>query len=142
MGYETITTTIEPGAKFWVARLDGEKITKQQFEKLKHSIENKQGGPAHLTFKLQCVHWDEVEPISIYPERNKWEGRTNHEIWGDLMACMDAASEFNAAIFGHFHLTELIDGFWVEHFKFQIKRNEPESPEVLYAKLVYDKYED
>ena len=45
---------------------------------------------------------------------------------------MEAAQEIGAVIFGHFQLTELIDGFWVEHLKIEYRRNDPENPQILY----------
>tara|TARA_A200000159_G_C7229661_1_gene299675 strand:+ start:37 stop:465 length:429 start_codon:yes stop_codon:yes gene_type:complete len=142
MGYETITTTIEPGAKCWVARTDGEPITREQYKKLKLGIEKHQGGPAHSTFKLQCDHWDKVQPISLTPVKHKWEGTTNHCLWSDMIYCREAAKEIGAIIFGQIHLKELRDGFWVEHFKFQFKRGEPENPVILHGRVEYEPYED
>jgi len=142
MGYETITTTIEPGAKCWVARTDGEPITREQYKKMKLGIEKHQGGPAHSTFKLQCDHWDKVAPISLTPVKHTWEGATNHCLWSDLMNCMEAAQEIGAVIFGQFHLKEIWDGYHVEQYKFQFKRGEPENPVILYGKVSYEPYED
>ena len=142
MGYETITTTIEPGAKCWVARTDGEPITREQYKKMKLGIEKHQGGPAHSTFKLQCDHWDKVQPISLTPVKHKWEGTTNHCLWSDMIYCREAAKEIGAIIFGQIHLKELRDGFWVEHFKFQFKRGEPENPVILHGRVEYKPYED
>ena len=142
MGYETITTTIEPGAKCWVARKDGEPITREQYEKLKLEIEKQQGGPAHSTFKLQCDHWDKVAPISLTPVKHTWEGLTNHCLFSDIMECESVVREIGAVIFGQFHLKELRDGYHVEQYKFQFKRGEPENPVILYGKVSYEPYED
>lgn len=139
MGYDTIfttvqtrTTTIQPDAKFWIARTDGEPITLLQYTNLEDKMIKHQGGPAHAIFKIQCDHWDQMEPISLIPITHAHEGDKTHCIWEKLRRCMEAAQEIGAVIFGHFQLTELIDGFWVEHLKIEYRRNDPENPQILY----------
>lgn len=131
MGYDTIFTTIQPDAKLWIARTDGEPITRLQYKKLEDKMVNHQGGPAHAIFKIQCDHWDEMEPISLIPISHTHED-TTHCIWEKLRRCMEVAQEIGAILFGHFQLTELIDGFWVEHLKIEYRRNDPENPQILY----------